>query len=294
MARHEAAFVKCDGKFYLIGGRRIQEVSIFDPGTDTWTSGAKPPVELNHFQGIAYKGKILIVGAQTGRYPHETPVSHAYWYDPATDAWEQGFDMPDGRLRGSTTASIYKNKLYIAGGIMDGHWDGHVSYFDCYDFKTGRWEVLPDIPRYRDHANSVVCKNKLYLIGGRKTSGVNNKVFELTIPEVDVYDFKTEQWHTMEAPVITPRAGCTAIRIGNKILFAGGESTTQLSAHSEVEMLDTRTGKWSTLPSMITGRHGTQLIWHRKKLYIASGCSERGGSTETTTTECFSKSKIQQ
>lgn len=288
-ARHEASFVEADGMFYLLGGRRIQEVSIFNPETNTWTSGKKPPIELHHFQGCYSDGKIYVVGAQTDEYPHEAPTENAYTYTPETDTWEKAFAMPANRLRGSTTASIYENKLYIAGGIIDGHWDGHVKWFDCYDFKTEQWESMPDIPHFRDHASSVVIDNKLYLVGGRKTSRVTNEVLELTEKNVDVFDFKTNEWITLDQPIITQRAGGTAISVNGLIVFTGGESATQMEAHSQVECYDPTTGIWTSLPSMNTGRHGTQLIWHNDNMYIASGCSERGGSTEQTTLEYFSK-----
>jgi len=288
IARHEAAFIEVAGKFYLMGGRRVQEVSIFDPETNTWASGQKPPIEIHHFQGFGYQGKVYAVGAFTDKYPHEIPIPHAYIYDPESDSWSKGFDMPTGRERGAATANVYKNKLYVAGGILDGHWDGHVRWFDSYDFETGTWERLPDAPRARDHASAVICNDKLYLIGGRATSRFIGKVLELTVPEVDVFDFKAGKWSTLEAKVPTPRAGCTAISIGDKILFTGGETANQVAAHNEVEVLDTKTGTWSTLPSMIQGRHGTQLIWYKNKLYIASGCSERGGSTELTSIDVFS------
>lgn len=289
VARHEAAFIEVDNKFYLMGGRRIQDVSIFNPKTNTWTTGKKPPIEIHHFQGVAYKGNIYAIGAHTGKYPHETPLKQAYVYNPKKDSWSEGFNMPEGRARASTTANIYKDKLYIACGIIDGHWDGHVKWFDVYDFKTGKWTKLPDAPRVRDHATSVICNDKLYLLGGRVSSGKIKKVFELTVPEVDVYDFKTGTWSTMDQPVPTQRAGCTSICIGDKILFTGGESINQKKAHNQVECLDTKTGTWSALPSLITGRHGTQLIWNKKQLYIASGCGQKGGKPELTTIEKFSK-----
>ena len=289
VARHEAAFIEADGKFYLMGGRRIQEVSIFNPKTNTWTSGAKPPIELHHFEGFSYKGNIYAVGVQSGKYPREKSLSETYMYSPKSDTWTVGFNMPTDRVRGSTSANVYKDKLYIAGGIIDGHWDGHVKWFDCYDFKTGKWEILPDVPRSRDHACSVICNDKLYLLGGRVTSGSIKKVFDLTVAEVDVYDFKTRTWSTLDKPVPTQRAGCTAICIKDKILFTSGESIDQKLAHNEVECLNTKTGEWTELPSLNTGRHGTQLIWYKKKLYIASGCGQMGGNPELSSIECFSK-----
>lgn len=292
VARHEAAFIEVKGKFYLVGGRRIQEISIFNPVTNTWTEGAKPPIEIHHFQGFSYKGKIYAVGAHTGKYPHETPLTEAYVYDPAKDSWEKGFSMPKDRIRASTTANVYNDKLYIAGGIIDGHWDGHVKWFDVYDFKTGEWEKLPDAPRARDHATSVICNDKLYLLGGRISSGKIKKVFELTIPEVDVFDFKTGKWSTMDTPVPTQRAGCMSVCVKDKIVFTGGESVSQPTAHNEVECLDTKTEEWSVLPSLNQGRHGTQIIHYKNKLYIASGCGKRGGNPELTTIECFSDTII--
>ena len=91
----------------------------------------------------------------------------------------------------------------------------------------------------------------------------------------------------MDKPIPTQRAGCTSICIENKIIFTGGETSEQKKAYKEIEVLDTKTEEWSALPSLIQGRHGTQLIWYKKKLYIASGCGERGGSTELTTIESF-------
>lgn len=291
VARHEAAFVESAGEFYLLGGRRIQEVSIFNPCTNTWTSGSKPPIEMHHFEGFSYKGEIYAVGIQSGKYPREKSLSENYKYQPKTNLWVQTFDMPKGRVRSSTTAKVYEDKLYIACGIIDGHWDGHVKWFDCYDFKTQKWETLPDAPRYRDHASSVICNDKLYLLGGRVTSGSIGKVFHLTVPEVDVYDFKTKTWSTLKNKIPTQRAGCTAVAIGDKIILAGGESIKQKTAHNEVECLDTKTGEWSALPLLNVGRHGTQLIWFKKKLYIASGCGNMGGKPELTSIECFRKYK---
>ena len=101
----------------------------------------------------------------------------------------------------------------------------------------------------------------------------------------------TETWSTLDASIPRQRAGCTSICIDNKIIFTGGETSKEKKANGELDVLDTKTGAWSKLPSLVQGRHGTQLIWHKKKLYIASGCSERGGSTELTSIEAFSFDK---
>lgn len=103
-------------------------------------------------------------------------------------------------------------------------------------------EILPDAPRFTDHASSVICNEKLYLLGSRVTSGSEGKVFDLIVAEVDVYDFKTRTWSMLDKPVSTQRAGCTAICIKDKILFTGGESKAQKTCSQTSGMLEYQNG----------------------------------------------------
>ena len=52
--RHEHGYVQVGSRFYLLGGRRIQPVDIFDPATGLWTKGAPPPIEIHHFQAVPF------------------------------------------------------------------------------------------------------------------------------------------------------------------------------------------------------------------------------------------------
>ena len=287
-ARHEAAFIECDGRFFLLGGRGIKPVDIFDPKTGAWSQGAKPPVEIHHFQPVVWEGRILLAGAMTGKYPHETALPRIQVYDPKTDAWSEGAEIPEDRRRGGAGAVIHGSKLYLVCGIQNGHWDGWVNWLDSLDLKSGTWEKLPDAPRVRDHFQSAVIDGRIYAAGGRKTSGIIKKVFDLTIPEVDVYDLATATWTTLESPVHnlpTPRAGNSAIAIGHELIIAGGESMTQKTAHSELQALDTRTGIWRTLTPLLRGRHGSGLTLWDEALYICAGSGNRGGSPELDTME---------
>ena len=46
--RHQHGYVKLGNLFYLLGGRRIQPVDIFNPARGLWTKGAAPPLEVHH------------------------------------------------------------------------------------------------------------------------------------------------------------------------------------------------------------------------------------------------------
>lgn len=262
-------------------------MDVLDTKTNTWVNKGETPLEMHHFQAISYNDEIYVVGAFTAQYPHEKPISHIYIYNPKKDEWRKGAEIP--RKRGSAGAVVYQNKIYVACGIQDGHWDGHVKWFDEYDPKTDKWKTLPDAPRARDHVSATVANNKLYLAGGRRSHAAIKKVFELTIPEVDVFDFKTNAWSTLPASanIPTERAGCSAITLHGKVIIMGGESSAQHTAHNEVEALNLRNNTWEKLPAMQSTRHGTGAAIIKGKIYTAAGSLNMGGGPELNSVECF-------
>ncbi len=286
IARHEAAFVNVGDKFYLLGGRKIRAVSIFDTKTRKWTLGKKPPIEFHHFQPIVFEDHIYIIGALTGKYPRETPVEHVYMYNTTADTWIKGDPIPKDRLRGSTGNVIKDEVVYISCGISNGHMSGHKKWLDSYNLKTGLWKVLPDAPRERDHFQAVENDNKIYVLAGR-LSKAPDATFQETIAEVDVYDIEKNEWITLEKEIPTQRAGNIAILYKDDVLVIGGESVNQTTAHNEVEALNTRDYTWRTYPSLLEGRHGTGALLFDNHIYIASGCGNRGGSPELSTMEKY-------
>jgi len=285
--REDCGFVEVNGLFYLIGGRGIKPVDVFNPKNNTWQHKGNTPVELNHFQAVAYKNFIYVVGAMNGRFPHEKPLDNIYIYNTETDEWKVGPAMPAGRLRGSGGTVIYKNRIYLVCGIQDGHWDGFASWVDEFDPETGTWQILPDAPHARDHFNAVVIGHKLYVAGGRRTSFKTHEIARLTVPEIDVYDFKTKTWETLPAANNMPtlRAGTDAVVYNNQLVIIGGESAAQKESHHDVEAYDSKTGTWKKLPPMVTGRHDTGALTYKNHIYIAAGSANSGGGPDQDTIE---------
>lgn len=282
-ARHENAYVRVGDKFYLFGGRGSRPVDIFDPNTNIWVKAKNAPVQFHHFQGVEYNGLIYVVGAFIGGFPNETPVTNVYIYNPATDTWTTGPEIPADRRRGSGGTVVYNNKIYWVAGIQNGHVSGHVAWFDEFDPATGAWTQLPDAPRARDHFHAAIIGAKLYAAGGRNTG--KTSTFGDTIAEVDVYDFQTGQWSTLPNNLPTLRAGTMSAVLGNDLLVVGGE-TTQAAAHNNTEALDTTTNQWRQLAPLVTGRHASQLIVYNGKIYVAAGSSTKG-ATEINSQEVY-------
>jgi len=284
-ARHEAAFVECDGKFYLLGGRRIQPVDIYDPETNTWSEGKAPPVEIHHFQPVVWRNRIILAGAMTGRYPRETALPRFMIYDPGMDTWTHGAVIPEDRRRGGAGTVIADGVLYMVAGIINGHWDGHVAWLDAFDLTTGEWTQLSDAPHLRDHFQAGVLDGKIYAGGGRRSSAKTEETFSLLEPALDIYDIAKDTWSTAADPLPNPRAGTFSLTHEGRYIVAGGESHRQENAHNNVDAYTPATGAWTALPSFARGRHGAGIILHNHSLWTCGGSGNRGGSPELDSLE---------
>ncbi|OZV69332.1 Kelch repeat-containing protein [Winogradskyella aurantia] len=283
-ARHECSFVQAGNKFYLMGGREnAQTMDVYDYATDSWISlNNSAPFEFNHFQGVEYQGLIWVIGAfKTNSFPTETPADYIWAFNPATQEWIQGPEIPQARKRGSTGLVVYNDKFYILAGNTNGHDGGYVNWFDVYDPSTATWNVLEDAPRSRDHFQAVVIEDKLYAASGRLSGGTGG-LFAPVISEVDVYDFTSGTWSTLlpAQNIPTPRAGAVVANFENKLIVAGGESLQSTNAFDITEIYDPLSQSWSTGAPLNYRRNGTQGIVSGEGLYIVGGSQVRGAGNQ--------------
>ncbi len=291
-ARHECSFGQLGDKFYLLGGRGLKPVQAYDPATNSWITLGFTPQEIHHFQAVEFHGLMYLICAFQGNFPAETGIPFLYIYDPLSDSWFVGPDIPSARVRGSAGVVLRDDKFYIAGGLTDGHRSGWVKWFDEYNPATNGWTVLPDAPRARDHFAAAQVDDLLVCAGGRRSGAGTGffGTFDSVVKKTDIYDFNTGFWTTLASPagdLPTGRAGCAAGVLDGEIIVIGGESSSQSSAHKQTQALDPVAGTWRTLTNLITGRHGSQAIVNNGCIYIAAGSGSRGGSPELNSMEVF-------
>jgi N-acetylneuraminic acid mutarotase len=278
--RHESSLILHKNKFYLIGGRGKKPINVFDPNTNQWETKKEPPIEIHHFQAVSYKNAIYIVGAMSGKYPIENPIKNIWIYYPENDKWEKSTEIPENRRRGAAGVAIFQDKIYLVGGIDFGHTSGTNNLFDSYDLLSKKWRVLTKAPNIRDHFSAIVVNDKLYCFGGRNTSyhTIDNfgAFFNKTIPDVDVYNFKEEKWHTLKEQIPFPTAGSGVVNYNNKIIFIGGEGTWK-QAYNTTQVFDLDSNKWSLVSSLNIGRHSGGFTVYNNKIYAISGSPNKGG-----------------
>jgi hypothetical protein len=95
-ARNHGTTAVYGGNIYVVGGQASYQptdvVEIYDPETDTWTTGLAPMPTPQHWLGSsgspASNGIIYVLG----------PENTSYGYDPQSDAWETLNPMPDNAV----------------------------------------------------------------------------------------------------------------------------------------------------------------------------------------------------
>ena len=293
-ARHECSFVQAGDNFYLFGGRENSTtLDVYNFQAKTWSQiSNSAPASFNHFQALEYQGLIWVIGAfKDNGFPNETPADYVWAYNPATDEWIQGPEIPAGRKRGSAGLVVHNDKFYIIAGNTIGHNGGYVSWFDEFDPATGTWTVLDDAPRARDHFHAAVIDGKLYVAGGRLSGGTGG-TFAPLIAEVDVYDFTSGTWST--APDLpTPRGAASVAAFNNELYVIGGEIGVDLQGNTIGDAVKTTeaynpvAGTWSTKADLLTERHGTQAIVSGNGIHVTAGSSSQGGGGKMKNMEFF-------
>ncbi|KAK6167195.1 hypothetical protein SNE40_021287 [Patella caerulea] len=119
------------GHLYVFGGENTTDFSRcaykYDPASDTWTSlpNMKTPRVLAG--SVVYKDKIYVIGGNSAisdkwikEYLPEHCVSSVEIYDPATNEWSAGPELPNA-LCGAGIVK-YSNTILIVGGEDDKSW----------------------------------------------------------------------------------------------------------------------------------------------------------------------------
>ena len=159
------------GKIYAIGGmtsgssfwQGMQNcVEVYDPETDSWSTGSSMPTKRCWFTTSVVNGKIYAIG---GALVTKQPLSVVEAYDPATDTWTTKASMPTARM--GHAAAVVDGIIYVlGGGTENGQPVGGYSVVEAYDPESDVWIEKADIPVPRSSMSAVELDGKIYVIGG--------------------------------------------------------------------------------------------------------------------------------
>ena len=238
-ARYGMTSAVVDGKIYVIGGYLsgfLSTVEIYDPGTDTWSTGTNMPTARRYMSSAVVDGKVYVIG---GRNTGTASLSTVEIYDPGTDTWSTGTDIPTRRDNMATEA--VDGKIYVIGGLnstIDA-----INKVEIYDPETDTWSVGANMLTARRSTTSAVVDGMIYVIGGNTVGTTFSK-------KVEVYDPVANTWSDNYADTPTATiAYCTSEVVNGKIYIIGG-----FSRKNTVAIYDPVINTWATGPNLNVGR----------------------------------------
>ena len=128
---------------------------------------------------------------------------------------------------------------------------------------------------FRTYYSCIAIGSKIFVIGGGDS---NYK----TLDSAEVYDYCTGSWSTL-APMSTARQAHCCTAIGSKICVVGGVDSDYKTMDNgiicninykvldSVEVYDSSTGSWSTLPPMSTARGDHRCTAIGSKIFVIGG-----------------------
>ena len=260
-ARSAMAVAAVNSKLYVVGGHIVDQnnngiatntLEIYDPATNTWTTGANMPTARSSASTGVINDKLYVIGGGNG---NNNPLSTLEIYDPATNTWTTGTNSQT--THSYSVAGVINSKLYVVGGSLD--FSTPNKMLEIYDPTTNKWTTGTSIPE--DAAMGGVINGKLYVMGGCCDWN-----------KLQIYDPATNTW-TTGTNMPTKRAFAATGVINNKLYVAGGiVFGGQIWNYLNIlEIYDPATNMWTTGTNMPTARGQAKAGVINGKLYVVGG-----------------------
>jgi hypothetical protein len=274
--------------------------------SDAWTALAPAPTALTEVGAAAFEGELWVVG---GISDEPTTVTDVQVFDPATDSWRSGPDIPEPLHHTAVVAT--GDQLVVIGGYVDLGFTPTAEVFVLDDDRQG-WSSGPALPSPRGAGAAAWDGTRIVYGGGITDDGLTDEVLaiddlddgtwqptgNLSIPRDHLgasSDGEGRVWflagreNSLDANLATvdlvegdgvetigelptARGGVAAFHApAHGACLAGGEQPD--ATFAEVECIDAE-GATTTLPELAEARHGLGADVIDGVAYVALGGPE--------------------
>jgi N-acetylneuraminic acid mutarotase len=275
-ARYSLTAATVNGVIYLIGGHAMPPGSqVFKQGllyrpdinnSVAWRRMAPLPFPRAATNGaVAINGKIYVTG---GMDSSGVLTNSLFIYDPATNTWGSGAQMPEASVAGVSGA--INGKLYV---LITPVQDVKPSFSRLYRFDpvTQSWTIRAASQYNHFAGTGGVIGGKFYVVGGGDDGTIRR--------ELEVYDPATNTW-TYNGLIPTGRRGAVSAVLNGKLYVAGGGGKKGETVPNKVEMYDPSTNLWTTKRSMPTKRVAAGATVWNGRFYVFGGLGGDGRENE--------------
>ncbi len=167
LGRYGLRAAAAGGKLYAIGGETgtcspTNANQQFDPGTNSWLARAPIPTARINFAITEWNGKIYTAGGDGPNICSGVSSSRFDIFDPATNTWSQGQDIP--QTLDSAGLAPLNGKLYLIGGMENYPVTQARSAVQVYDPGTNAWNTHPQVVPQPGPGAAVTYGGSIYFV----------------------------------------------------------------------------------------------------------------------------------
>lgn len=276
----EVAAGVVNGVLYVFGEGDPRTLG-YDIASGTWlTNLAVRPYVGHHHTAEVFGGKLYVFGG------FNTDGDKVQIYDPQTDSWSLGVDMPF--WAGSPSSAVIGDGIYVAGGI---HSSVTIDSNAVYYPSSNTWQTLAPMPAGRNHAAGASDGERFYIFGGRGNGSGGNGAVAVGYDDVQIYDPLTDTWETSfdvgsTIPALPQRRGGmgSAVYFAGELYVLGGETTydgegaVAGDVYDRVDAYDPVAKSWRLDARMPYPRHGIYPVVHDGRIYLPGGGQTAGNA----------------
>ncbi|MFP4229423.1 MAG: Kelch repeat-containing protein, partial [Salinivenus sp.] len=242
-----------------------------------WQPAPSLPFSTQEVYGTVWSDELLVAGglrsgADTTR--RFTTLAQTARFDPATETWSTGPDLPDPRHH--IVLATVGDTAYGFGGFVGENLDQDGFQFrdDVYAFGGDEWTRIGSLPTPLGETVSLSVDGRIHLVTGSlhgDDTGPTGRHL--------VYDPEADAWDTAR-PAPTARSSATGAVIDGRLYVAGGRTTqdgvTNLGA---LERYDPESDTWTELRPLPQPSGGLNGAATGGTLYVFGGeyFSDGGG-----------------
>ncbi len=259
-----------DGRWLLAGGVDMlndpqTSAELFDPKSGKFVkTGSMSFKRTAHTATLLPDGRVLVTGGLSSMNNQLQALTSALKtteiYDPKTGTWSRGPDMTIPRA-GHDAVRLKDGRILISGGVT---WKlififkvpSITRTCEIYDPKTNRFTAVASMAKDRGLHRSVLLPNGKVLVtggvGGPITSGGTVR------SGCEIFDPATGKWAATGSLLVARGLHTLTATPDGRYVAAGGAQGTLLApkAVAACEAYDPKTGTWTKLASLATGRAG--------------------------------------
>lgn len=222
-----------DGRVLVVGGRQptayyeiVDRAELYDPAVGIWSTAASiPSARLQHAAVLAADGLVWVLGGLTYtgviRGPNydpsaESPLALVTRFDPVTQTWATGVNLPDARFRHTATRVANGDIIVLGGSNATGATN------TCWRFPaTGSaWTNCASMSATRSgHSATLLSDGRIFVAGGATTTAGFEQIYDPTL----------NQWTATSVVSRTTVNHVAFERSGNSLIVWGGADSSGFS-----------------------------------------------------------------